>query len=755
MTPPNEEKAGSIWMPVLAVLAGPVMVFGPILASGKTLFWGAPLLQFTPWRELALKTLASGELPLWNPLLGMGAPLLANYQSALMYPPNWLILILKVPTAETLLVLLHLIWAGLGMIALIRSMSARPMAQAVGGVAFSMSGYLVARSGFLSINATMAWMPWILLGFRRLGTELTREDGIGRPGRALIGLSGPLAMQWLAGHAQTAWYSLILAGVWGTWELINNRRVWKAYLALTAASLALAFAIAASQLIPTAEYLLLSQRSSAVSRDLAFTYSFWPWRFLGLIMPGLFGSPATGDFWGYGNFWEDALYIGILPLLLALAAGWQSFRGRLKPSPARVLLVLVAFVLVLALGDNSPVFPFLYDHVPTFSLFQAPTRWNLITVFVLSILASFGADVWRNAEGRSLYWLRLLTAGSGMIAAAALVGAVALPGIRESFGQAFMLAGIAFTLSGVLALIRPHVSRDWWQAGVVAFVVADLVIAGRSLNPAAPVGIHEGASELARQVANGARVYMDPAVEQTLKFHRSFRFDRFDELADWRTVRDWGLPNTPALDGIASANNFDPIRPERFDIWMAEVERASPEVKASLLSLMGVGYAALDLDGEGLPVYEPVSSPGRIRIVERVIPVERQEDALASLLSGDLDFDREAIIEDWPGGEPPAGRGGSAEIIQQGAGALKIGVDVPNGGWLLLSDAWYPGWQARVDGQQAAIHPMDYLFRGVWLNPGSTTVTFTYAPFSFRAGLLLSCIGILTMLGLGVLEWQR
>jgi hypothetical protein len=74
--------------------------------------------------------------------------------------------------------------------------------------------------------------------------------------------------------------------------------------------------LAAIQLIPTAEYLMQSQRASAVSYDLAMTYSFWPWRFLSLLAPDLFGNPAIGDYWGYGNYWEDAVYIGLAPFLL-------------------------------------------------------------------------------------------------------------------------------------------------------------------------------------------------------------------------------------------------------------------------------------------------------------------------------------------------------------------------------------------------------------------------------------------------------
>lgn len=83
--------------PAYGVLVGALLIlFWPVLAGARVIFWGLPLLQFYPWHEIAKQILLSGRLPLWNPWVGMGAPLLANAQSALLYPPNWLLLVLPV-----------------------------------------------------------------------------------------------------------------------------------------------------------------------------------------------------------------------------------------------------------------------------------------------------------------------------------------------------------------------------------------------------------------------------------------------------------------------------------------------------------------------------------------------------------------------------------------------------------------------------------------------------------------------------------
>src|SRR5512146_1228726 len=78
-------------LPSLPVLVAPIVLYAPSLFTGRVLFWGLPALQFIPWRTYAWQLLQNGLLPLWNPLNGMGAPLIANYQVAFFYPPGWLV----------------------------------------------------------------------------------------------------------------------------------------------------------------------------------------------------------------------------------------------------------------------------------------------------------------------------------------------------------------------------------------------------------------------------------------------------------------------------------------------------------------------------------------------------------------------------------------------------------------------------------------------------------------------------------------
>lgn len=742
-----------VLLPWGAVVLAPILLLGPAVARGQVLFWGTPLLQFIPWREYAVELVRAGWLPLWNPLVGMGAPLLANYQSALLYPPNWLLLGVDVAWGHGPLVILHLAVAGAGMAALATRLGTGRLAAAVAGLAYGLSGYLVSRAGFFSINAAAAWLPWVLFA-----VEWVANRG---PGEQLglwpwLLLVAALWFQWLAGHAQVAWYSLLLAVAWYGWrtvEVVGWRRVPSRLVALLMAGVA-AFLLAAPQLLPTLEYLSLSHRSASVDPELALTYSYWPWRYLELLAPGLFGHPALGDYWGFANYWEDALYLGILPLVLAAGGVVASLRKQGQhASLGRFLLWVLAAGVCLSLGANTPIFPLLFKYVPTFNLFRAPTRWSLLAVVSLSLLAAIGLTRWRPPEGRALYWARLGTAGAAAILGTALVAGRAVEGLQPSFLNAFALSGLWLLLSGALVLTQRAPRRDLWQLAVFLLVAADLMVATRSLNPTIGGGLYRGESRLAEQGVGSHRLYQREEAEYRLKFYDAFRFDTFGALDDWRQVRDWGLPNTPMLDRIPSANNFDPLVPARYQRWIERLESLPAQRQRELLSLMDVSHALLQATEGERPVYTRMEDPRRVRWVDRGRPVAGGEEALRAVTAPGFDPDQVVVLE----GDPPALNGGGTASIRsledRGPNRVLIEVEAKEGGWLLLSDSYYPGWRAAIDGQSVAIYHADYLFRAVNVPAGTHLIEFSYRPASFTVGLSLFAVGLLLVVG--AVWWWR
>src|SRR5215510_12785569 len=131
----------------LLILAGALLISFYRLLLGEVFFWGLPSLQFYPWREYAFDVLRHGQLPLWNPYNGAGAPLLANYQSALLYPPNWFGLILPLAWSMSVTAVIHLFIAGWGMWTFTGRLGLPITGRGISTLSFALTGYLVARLG--------------------------------------------------------------------------------------------------------------------------------------------------------------------------------------------------------------------------------------------------------------------------------------------------------------------------------------------------------------------------------------------------------------------------------------------------------------------------------------------------------------------------------------------------------------------------------------------------------------------------------
>lgn len=767
------------WPSLVCGLA-PALLFAPFLIGAQMFYWGTPLLQFYPWRRVALEAVRAGHLPLWNPWLGNGAPLLANYQSALLYPPNWLSLLLPLDLSLNWLLVLHLAWTGVGMVTLARSLGYRPLGQVVAGLAFGLGQYAVARAGFYSINAALAWLPWIIWAADALLPSQSPISNLkSQISRALV-LSLCLALQLLAGHAQTTWYTWLLLAAWTLWRSLTFRAgaLLTRYFLLSTSCL-LALLIASVQLLPTFEYLQQSPRADAAEYEFVMTYSFSPWRLLTLLAPDLLGNPARGRFYGYGNYLEDAVYVGVIPLLLALG-GLINLRRRstLHPPPSTLpvfLTLLLLVSLLLALGRNTPVFPWLYANVPTFDMFQAPTRLMVWFVFALALLGGWGADRWVAPAGRALYWTRLGTAGAVSIVLTALAALLVVAPATEinrqllTVAQAVLALGVNLIVFGALSLVKDKLSETRWALLVAVALAGDLLYANAGLNPGAPADLYRAPTSTGaalRQALNGQRLFQFPEDRQRVMFDPYFSFFSYGDPARMATgARAVQLPNVALLEGIASANNFDPLVSARYKAF-TDVVSATQSVK--LLNLMNVGAVAssMPLPWEVIARADSVANatavtfyrvPGESRRFWLIPAVDAREvadagAALAALADPAFDPARTLILEaDDPGIVADAPE--RSPISQTDPNGFSVSLQLDQENWLLLADTWYPGWLAYVDGNPAPLRRGNVAFRAVFVPAGAHTVEFRYVPHTFVLGLWLSLAGITVWLTLAV--WLR
>ncbi len=758
----------------LLLILAPLILFAPLIFTGKGLVWGTVSTQFVPWWDFAWETLLQGRIPLWNPWVGMGAPLVANYQSAIFYPPYWILLFVYglagikwMSWSLTFVVVFHLIWSGLGTAKLLKEMGLGKLAQTVGGLAFSLSGYLVARAGFLSINAAAAWLPWVLLFGMRV---------IQKKKYAVILLSAILAFQLLAGHAQTTWYSILLGGIWILYWSINNsepnnwaRNIWRSISKYAIAGL-LAVGISAIQLIPTAEFLLQSQRSVEYGYAEAMTYSFWPWRFLTLFVPNLFGNPSAGNYWGYGNFWEDAVYIGLLPILIALGAMTRGLLGISKKGSSQtninygklvVFLSGIVFVsFLLALGENSFLFPFLYRNVPTFKFFQAPTRLSLWAEIALALLAGIGVEQLSAPEGKRLYWTRLAAAGCIAIIGGALVGWIFLPDVKTTFFIPIGLAGILGLGTTLLILYQPDRGQERkfniWSNLLILLVTADLISAGWGLNPGVKIDFYQ----VKRNEESGTRTFLPEDLEYDLKFNKYFKFSSFTGDGPWEDMHKDLLPNLPILQRIEMVNNFDPLVSARFQTWMAEYNGLAECDQHQMTGLMNIGHFVSEAEGQvKITEYKAKEPISEIRINDLIEISNDDQKILDEILNQSANFSDSMILISSPTADIASCQsGGAGEVLinEKAPGYIKIQTDLNKNSWLIWSQSWYPGWVAVIDGeQQVEVERANYLFQAVCVPEGEHTVEIIYNPVSFYMGAGITGTSLVLLIMIAVLSKKK
>jgi len=356
--------------------------------------------------------------------------------------------------------------------------------------------------------------------------------------------------------------------------------------------------------------------------------------------------------------------------------------------------------------------------------------------------------LWARPTGRRLYWTRLGTAGAGGVLLLGLAAAILPTGLRASFGRSFALAGLWLLLAGVLALVWPARVGRRWILIVAVVITLDLVVAGWGLNPSTSAAVYQGRTSLAAETGASHRLYLLPDAERVLKFERTHRFDSFQTDLDPWLIRRSGLPNTTMLDRLASANNFDPLLPARYVDWVADLVAAPAKSRADRLALMDVAWVGTEA-GVVPPwiTYRPLTGAQRARLVPSAHAVPDATGARLAVSSPDFDPDAVAILETDAEVLPSGGRGRAEVVPSTNPDQVEVKVGAPQGGWLVLSDEWYPGWVATIDGKAAPTYPADSVFRAVWVPPGSTSVVWRYESTLFRIGLTITFISLIAFLG--------
>ena len=467
---------------VVLLIALPAIIFGVPALLGHAVLPGDDLGQNFPLRVLAGREIRSGRLPLYDPYIWSGAPLLAGWNAAAAYPFTWLFAVLPGTAAWTVNLIATWATAGLGMFAFLRALRLASLASFLGAFSFVFAGAMSAQVTHFGLIAGMSWVPLQLLSVLRLSQD--------RPAAARLGWIAVLAtatgLVILAGEPRAVDDAFVITGIYAAWRVARlGRRAGRAAVSV-AAGLVLGVCLGAVQWLPGLAAISTSQRDA--SSLALFSSGSLPIRWLTLtLVPDLIGGSGSlgqPSFLTSYNLTEVTSYVGILPLVAAFAL---LGRLRLRQRPPDWLVWHIAAVVgvVLALGSNTPLGGLLY-HLPLFGDQRLQSRNVLVLDLALAVLLAYWADqpfpAGRPARSRIARETAL-----AVVPPLAVIALVAV-GLTGGAGLLQWLGVDASTSISAIGRLQPFlVPSAVLGAGAVA-----LVIFGRRLGPRLRSGLLVG-----------------------------------------------------------------------------------------------------------------------------------------------------------------------------------------------------------------------------------------------------------------------
>ncbi|MDQ7036511.1 MAG: oligosaccharide flippase family protein [Anaerolineae bacterium] len=779
------------------------------------------ILENYQWKAFIRQQIAQGEVPLWNPHQFSGIPFLAAGQHSALYPVSIIYYVMPLWLAYGWFTVLNLWLAGVFMYLFGRGLGIGRVGAMLAGVVYQFSGFVIASVVFQMMIGALPWLPLMLL----MAEFIIRKRELFARKTAIpwvaIGAAA-LGMNILAGHVEVTLYSLIITGYYAgirwfvDWWRNRDHRAALETAAWLLSMVILGIGLAAIQFFPLVEFANSNWRSERSDLETVLSYAHPTRDVLQFAMPNFYGNPAhhdvfdvfdfmrNNDFgsktnteWGMKNYVEGAVYLGILPLILALYALYpyptspETSREEKDKKGGEVRIIFASLgLLSLTFMFGMPTYRIIFA-LPGFNQLNSPFRWIFALTICVALLAAFGLDkLIRRAEEKSTALERRIGYGIVGIAVLILLGlsvtyfaysslestiinmmnslakaneAFSNPRLFYSYqfinalifalmllfsGMVFIWASLAQTpppkppspkhQGGGLALLL----RKMYPLFAVGIVVVDLWIASWGFNPASDPQLLD---------------FTPPSIQWLI--------DRYEEEGAFRytTVEP---PNTrPILNanstmqyGLDDIRGYDSIIPAQYVDFMRQVapqvqldfNRIAPifiddrfytdsdylgVLQSDLLNLLNVRYIITYADVD-MPdtQYEQVYSDDAVVIYENLTVLPRVY----------IPTDDEIII---PTNYSSSGREKFFDISVTEADSL-----------LVISENYADGWKAFIrpiatDEAEEQLEVEQYLgtFQSVILPVGEWTVRMVYSPQSVQIGFFgtaISAIVITLMIGM-------
>ena len=745
------------------IFAATLLFFYKLLLPGRLVYQGdltssdVTELNF-PRRDLLHKSLSKGSLPVWTNLIGCGFPLLGEGQTGIFYPPNLILFgLFNSVVAYNLSVILSFVLGMAFTYLLARKFERSVGASIFAAIAFGLSGFFITRIRFLALINGCSWLPLAHFYVESLYRE--------RKAKYACFAGFVLAMQIFAGFVQIFYItalSVICHFIWRFAPYIKSVREKKKELGilrhlkkktskdeqvkgqitpqcenknekrndsrrtlafgLIAIILVFIFAagIAAIQIMPTMEGMKVSNRAGGLKFSEATEFPLKPSHLLMFLLPYKFGNPALGtyNFWKNSIFWENCAFSGIITIILAIIAIVLLIRS----SEVRFWTVLLLLSILLSLGKATPLYRICWKIVPGMNLFRFPQRFMLVGVLCLAMLSSAGIDFLTKKLGSH-----------------SLICAVS---ILILLCELFIFSTTQVNTIDSAALLEKPASVKFLESNPGIYRLGH-------------IGELESWKMSAYDVAKGWHKNLEPYLR-----YRTMLAPEFNMVFGVEAV---GSQGQYGIDRIKTLIAW--IQGARF---YSDYVALVPESSIKILGVQNVRYVFSEFRIQNRYL-EPIASISfgkktrEIIIYRNLLEQPRafvrgnyklirhpENIFLDTLFGKNFDPAKEVIIEEKPPKGFKTGGEGTARIKYYGSREVKIDVKTAGGGILVLSDSYYPGWKAKLDGKPVKILRANFAFRGVFVPDGKHEVEFHYSPGNIKSGAFISLLFLAVLLVLAI-----
>ncbi|MCX7817515.1 MAG: YfhO family protein [Syntrophales bacterium] len=747
-----EKYAGKYGVAITTIVITVLIMFFEFFWKGTTCVVSSPhtdiAKQFIFFREFGFGELKGGNLVLWNPFLFSGSPFMGNFQSALLYPLNFVFLILPIEWSINVSVFIHVVLLGVFMCLWVRENGCGYLPAFLSGVLLMFSGahFPHIYAGHLTNLCTMAWIPLIFLCLDKiLERQLWKW--------VLAGMAA-IAMQVLAGHPQYVYYTAIVSALYVILRLIFTPELKKTLSPL--AGIFLMFfggtLLSAIQVMTGMEASGESVRAGGVAYDFAAMFSLPPENLLTLIAPNMFGDLQFNQYWGRTYYWETNMYVGIGGLTLAVYALANGSKRE------HIIGILILISTVLALGARTPLFDFLYHYFPGFNQFRGTAKFIFFVDMFLSYLAGCGLNVLIEKQGaetdrRVVFLLICCSLLAAFIAGVLYLTAnhVLPVGLWESFlrfiaksKEAYIpqelyfqnwffsltssFAALQFVLAAIIFLFNAVVWNIYSRRkGMSVFLILLLAVLDVSI-----VAGMTKASFGIREILPGGLVKFLSQVDKEKRV-----------LNLWR-------PNLALTTRVGDIWGYDPGVPKRYAEFIAFTQGENPNNASQyvnfnryhpLLKLTRLGYILVPTE-KGFKVHEIKDVMPRAVLVYDWLRLDEKEQILREMSKEDFDISRTVILEREPNIERQVCKSPGkvrTEILDTDTMVVEVETVCP--GIVLITDNYSKGWKARsllFHGDRYEVLRADYTFMAIPVGSGNHRIRLEYVPTGYIVGKWIS-----------------